>query len=77
MEKYKYEDFNGNHPRPFYTASILLPKWAFQLNRIKKIQIYKLIENVNTILLYLHSQLIYIFVFFYSIELKSPLREHQ
>ena len=32
---------------------------------------------VIIILLYLHSQLIYIFVFFYSIELKSPLREHQ
>ena len=23
MEKYKYADFKGNHPRPFYTASIL------------------------------------------------------
>ena len=30
---------------------LMLPKWAFQLNRIKKIQIYKLIENVNTIIL--------------------------
>ena len=30
---------------------LMLPEWAFQLNRIKKIQIYKLIENVNTIIL--------------------------
>ena len=32
---------------------LMLPKWAFQLNRKKKkkkIQIYKLIENVNTII---------------------------
>ena len=29
----------------------LLPKWAFQLNRIKNTNLYKLIKNVSTIIL--------------------------
>ena len=44
--------FETVHTYTLHTYTLLmLPKWAFQLNRIKKIQIYKLIENVNTIIL--------------------------
>ena len=35
-----------------YTYTLLmLPKWAFQLNRIKNTNLYKLIKNVSTIIL--------------------------
>ena len=30
---------------------LMLPKWAFQLNRIKNTNLYKLIKNVSTIIL--------------------------
>ena len=35
-----------------YTHTLLMfPKWAFQLNRIKNTNLYKLIKNVSTITL--------------------------
>ena len=30
---------------------LMLPKWAFQLNRVKNTNLYKLIKNVSTIIL--------------------------
>ena len=30
---------------------LMLPKWAFQLNRIRNTNLYKLIKNVSTIIL--------------------------
>ena len=42
----------GVHLKYIHTYTLLmLPKWAFQLNRIKNTNLYKLIKNVSTIII--------------------------
>ena len=54
-EDLRYYNFPGKntyiHTYIHTYTLFLLPKWAFQLNRIKNTNLYKLIKNVSTIIL--------------------------
>ena len=49
--KYKTRSISEYYTYIHTYTLLMLPKWAFQLNRIKNTNLYKLIKNVSTIIL--------------------------